>query len=600
MPDARSQDSVAQPPDRRKLIAVMYADMVGYSRLIGLDDAGTLNRLRLLRGNLIEPAIEEHGGRIVQTGGDSLLIVFDSIDGAVRCGLKVQRELPTHDDDHPPDQEIRFRVGINIGDAIADGTDLHGDSVNVAARLQAECPPGGICVSRSVRDHVHGRLNLDFEALGALNLKNIAYPVEAFVVRLDPDASSTKPATGIVRSTPDVVELPNQPSIAVLPFAGPNENSEQDYFGDGMAEEIITALSRISWLLVIAHDSSFTYRGQGIDVKQIGRELGVRYLLKGSVRRSASRVRISVQLIEATTGNHLWADRFDGSIEDVFALQDKVAISVAGVIEPTLQAAETVRSRARPTADLDAYDAYLRAFAMHLESATQNAQALDLLEQAIARDPRYGPALACAACCCMRLVWDGLSQDPTKDERKVADYARRALQVAGDDPVTIANAAIALAHIGDDISVMIALVDRALALNPSFARGWHVSSHLKLFAGEVEAAIRDAETALRLSPRSRVGPVLCVIGIAHFFNRHFDEAVPKLHLAVQEEPTHPLALRALAACYAHMGRLDEARKTVERLRSVTPMVVPTVVNWRNSGHRELYLSGLRLAAGEFD
>ena len=281
----------------------------------------------------------------------------------------------------------------------------------------------------------------------------------------------------------------------------------------------------------------------------------------------------------------------------MFDLQDQVAASVAGVIEPTLQAAETARSRTRPTSDLSAYDAYLRAFAMHLESAKQNAQALDLLEQAITRDPRYGPALALAAYCGVRLVWDGFSKNPEADARKADDYARRALQVAGDDPGTIANAALSLAHLGEDIDAMMALVDRALALNPSFARGWFASAHLRLFAGDTDLAIEHARKVLRLSPRGGVGHVFNLIGIAHFFNRRYDEAVQNLLLTIQEEPNHPMPHRALAACYVHMGRLDDAREIIERLCAITPLLVPHMVNWRKPEHRELYLSGLRLAAG---
>ena len=307
-----SANLIGRSPDRRKLIAVVYADMVGYSRLIGLDDVGTLERLRTLRRNLIDPAIESHDGRIVQTGGDSLLIVFDSIDGAVGCAVKVQEQVPIHDGDQPPDRAVRFRVGINIGDAIADGTDLHGDAVNVAARLQAECPPGGICVSRSVRDHVHGRLDLTFEELGPLSLKNIARPVEAFLIRLDAIASFPKSVEQpLVRGDHGALPLPDRPSIAVLAFTNMSRDPGQEDFSDGITEDIITELSRIRWLFVIARNSSFTYRGRAVDIKQVARELGVRYVLEGSVRRSDNRVRISAQLIDAQIGNHIWAERYD-------------------------------------------------------------------------------------------------------------------------------------------------------------------------------------------------------------------------------------------------------------------------------------------------
>jgi tetratricopeptide (TPR) repeat protein len=363
-----------------------------------------------------------------------------------------------------------------------------------------------------------------------------------------------------------------------------------------MVEEIITALSRIRWLFVIARNSSFTYKGQAVDVKQVGRELGVRYVLEGSVRKGGNRVRITGQLIDAATSTNLWADRFDGSLEDVFDLQDKVASSVVGVIEPALQAAEITRSANRPTSDLTAYDLYLRAYAMFWSSA-RVPEALHLLEQAIARDPRYGLALAWAAICCYRLLQDNRSTDPEAQRRRGIDFARRALDVAGDDPNILANAADALSYFGEDIGTLIALVDRALALNPNYARGWHVSGVVRLQAGQPDLAIEHGETALRLSPRARVGSTYFLIGSAHFLARRFDEAVPKLRLAIQENPTFAQPYRVLAACYAHMGRPD-AREIVERLRAITPVVIPDAVQFRNSEHRELLLSGLRLAVSE--
>ena len=407
------------------------------------------------------------------------------------------------------------------------------------------------------------------------------------------DAQDEKVVSGLAAHT-------DKPSLAVLPFNNLSGDPEQEYFADGMVEEIITALSRIRWLFVTARNSSFAYKGQNVDVKRVGRELGARYVLEGSVRKSANRVRITAQLIEASTGAHLWADHFDGPLEDVFELQDKVASSVAGVIEPALQEAETARSTGRPTEDLTAYDLYLRAHAVVWSSARQIPEALGLLEQAIARDPHYGPALAWAAFCCYRLLLDGRSDDPAADRLKGADFAQRALKIAGDDPEVIVNVALALSYFGEDIDAMIALVDRALALNPNFARGWHVGGILRLFAGYPNPAIEHAETALRLSPRARVGTSLSLIGQAHFLARRFDEAVPKLLLAIQDDPTFPAPYRYLAACYAHMGRLAEAQKTVQRLRAIGGVVMPDTRNLRNAEHRELYLSGLRLATGEED
>jgi TolB-like protein len=474
----------------RRLAAILAADVAGYSRLIGADEGGTLERLKSLRRELLDPKIAEHKGRLVKTTGDGLLVEFGSVVDALRCAVDVQREMTGHNAGVPPESRIEFRIGINVGDIVVEDGDIFGDGVNVAARLEALAEPGGICVSARVQEDAAGRLDLAFDDLGEQQLKNIARPIRAYRV-----ITSARPATLQVSTDPP---LPDKPSIAVLPFANMSGDPEQEYFVDGMVEEIITALSRIRWLFVIARNSSFTYKGLTVDVKQIGRELGVLYVLEGSVRKAGQRVRITGQLIDAQSGAHLWADRFDGSLEDVFELQDKIAVSVAGVIEPALQAAEMRRSAARPTADLTAYDLYLRA----------------------------------------------------------------------------------------------------LALNPSFARGWNVSGTLRLWAGQPDLAIEHVETSLRLSPRERMGTPLYNIGVAYFSKRRFDEAAAKLVLSIQADPGFPPSYRVLAACYAHMGRLDEARAIVARLRAIMPQIVPSVLPWRNPEDRELLLSGLRLAMGE--
>jgi TolB-like protein/Tfp pilus assembly protein PilF len=396
--------------------------------------------------------------------------------------------------------------------------------------------------------------------------------------------------------TPGLAIL-DRPSIAVLAFGNLTNDPEQEYFAHGVVEEIIAALFRIKWLAVVGA-SAFANREQPADAWQVGSELGVRYVLEGSVRKSQSYLRITAELIETATGAHLWADRFDGLLEDVFELQDRVARSVAGVIEPALQAAEIARSAARPTADLTAFDLYVRAITIALSSEMQMTQAIHLLEHAIERDPHYGPALAWAADCYGRLYMDGLSKDPESARRKGADLARRALEVAGDDASILANAALALARFGEDVGAMMALVDRALGLNPSFARGWYVSGALRLYAGHPDIAIEHVSVAQRLSPRARVGMALTVVGAAHFVTRRFDEALSKLLVAIREDPAYPEPHRYLAACYAHLGRLDEARAVVERVRATTSDVVNKPCVLRNAGHRELYLSGLRLAAGE--
>ncbi len=555
-------------PVERRLAAILAADVAGYSRLMGADEEGTLERLKALRLELLDPKIAEHHGRIVKTTGDGMLVEFASVVDAVRCAVAVQQAMPERNTGIAANDRIELRIGINLGDVIVEGDDLYGDGVNIAARIEALADPGGVFVANTVHDHVRDRLPFARDGI----------------------AAKTPPLPAL--------PLPDKPSIAVMPFANMSGDPEQEYFADGMVEEIITALSRIRWLFVIARNSSFTYKGQAVDVKQVGRELGVRYVLEGSVRKAGSRVRITAQLIEAATGAHLWADRFDGSLEDVFELQDKVAVSVAGVIEPALQAAETARSAGRPTDDLTAYDLYLRAYAMVLPSARQIPEALRLMEQAIARDPRYGPALAWAGFCCHRLFHDSQSKDPAADRRKGIDFARRALEVAGDDPGVLANAAQTLAYFGEDIGAAIALIDRALALNPNYARGWNISGVLRLWAGLPDVAISHAEASLRLSPRADVGVSLTLIDASHFYAQRFDEAVPRLRVAVEEYPGFPQPYRVLAACYAHMGRLEDARAIVERLRAINPVVVPDADYMRNSDHRELLLSGLRLVIGE--
>ena len=572
----------------RRLTAILAADVVGYSRLMGADEEGTHERLKGHRRELVDPKITEHHGRIVKTTGDGMLVEFTSVVDAVRCAVEVQRGMAERNNTVPADRRIEFRIGINIGDIIIEDEDIFGDGVNVAARLEALADPGGICVSRVVRDQVRDKLDFAFEDQGMQQVKNIARPVHVYRIAMTENAPAKAP-----------LSLPDKPSIAVLPFANMSGDPEQEYFADGMVEEIITALSQIRWLFVIARNSTFTYKGRAVDVKQVGRELGVRYVLEGSVRKAGTQVRITGQLIDALTDAHLWASRFDGSLEDIFELQDRVAVSVAGVIEPALQAAEIRRSAARPTTDLSAYDLYLRALAAFNQFARERVfEALGLLEQAIAIDRHYGPALSWAAICHLRLVRDGWAEEPETSRRKAMDLARQALQLAENDPGILANAAFVLAQFGEDIGAMIGLADRALALNPSFARGWYSSGILRIFAGQPDLAIEHVETSLRLSPRERMGAPLVAMGEAFFFKRRFDEAAGKLLLAIQDDPGFPLPYRFLAACYAHMGRLDEARATVARLRAISPLVIPGDLPFRNPEHRELLLSGLRLADGE--
>ena len=575
----------------RRLAAILAADVASYSRLMGADESGTLQALKAIRAELIDPTIAAHSGRLVKTTGDGLLVEFSSVIDALRCATEVQTSMAERNASVPAGKRIEFRIDVHQGDVVIENDDIFGDAVNIAARLEGLAEPGGICVSARVRGDAAGKLDLAFEDMGQQELKNIARPIRAYRVAMERRADAA--------DEPAPLPLPDKPSIAVLPFANMSGDPEQEYFADGMVEEITTALSRIRWLFVIARNSSFTYKGQAIDVKQVGRELGVRYVLEGSVRKAGGRVRITSQLIDALTGTHLWADRFDGSLEDVFELQDNVAITVAGVIEPTLQVAEAARSAQRPATDATAYDLYLRALAAFFPVTREGViTALKCIEQAVAIDPHYAPALAWTAVCHLRLISEGWVEQPEAHRAKAIDLAHQALQAGESDPGVLANAALVLAQFGEDIEVMTGLIDRALTLNPSFARGWFRSGLIRIYAGQHDLAIGHLETSMRLSPRERIGTPLQWIGMALFFKRQFAEAASKLLLSIQDNPGSPTPYRALVACYAHMGRLGEARATNAKLRSLTSLLMPTNLPYRRPEDRELLLSGLRLAAGE--
>jgi adenylate cyclase len=493
-----------QAQDRRRLVAVMHADIVGYSRLIGLDDVGTLKRVRKLRQDLIDPAIAEHGGRIVNTAGDALLIVFDSVDGAMRCAVAVQQQVPAYEADQPPDRRISFRIGINVGDVIPDGTDLHGDVVNVAARLQAACPPGNICVSRGAREHVHSRLDLAFEALGPLNLKNIAEPVEAFVLRSN--AADKSVERTLVHGTGEALPLPDKPSIAVLAFTNMSGDPEQEYFADGIVEDITAALSRAGWLFVIARNSSFAYKGKSPDVRVVGRELGVRYVLEGSVRKAANRVRITGQLVDAMSGAHVWAERYDRDLADVFAVQAEIAEAVAAAISPAVASAERQRARRKPPGNLNAWEAYQRGL-WHLcqVTADDNQAAQEFFRQAIELDPTLtggytglSEALDRAA-----IVWH--TRELAEAQRLAEEYARRAVSLDGNDAYAHVCLASALVWRGDRRGAR-EEAQRALALNPNEADAYGSLGCSFLYDGEPEkglSACRRTCAGTRLAQRRR-------------------------------------------------------------------------------------------------
>jgi TolB-like protein len=416
----------------RRLAAVVAADVAGYSRLMGADEEGTHAAVTALLRDLADPKIIEHRGRIVKTTGDGLLAEFPSVVDAVRCAVELQRETTLRNDGMAKERRVEFRIGINLGDIIIDEHDIYGDGVNVAARLEALAEPGTICVSRVVRDQVRDKVDFGFEDLGEQQVKNIARPVHVFRVRAAAPKVAVSPA----------LPLPDKPSIAVLPFVNLSGDPGQEYFADGMVEEIITALSRIRWLFVIARNSSFTYKGKAIDVKQVAHELGVRYVLEGSVRKAGRRVRITGQLIDAVTGAHIWADRFDGALDDIFDLQDRVASSVVGTIEPRLRLSEIERASRKPTESLGTYDLYLRALARFYRYTEEGfAESVVLLRQALALDPSYAPAAAMVGWCLMHQRTQGFGTVSDADVAEGVRLARQAVEAARDDPEVMWQAA---------------------------------------------------------------------------------------------------------------------------------------------------------------
>jgi TolB-like protein/class 3 adenylate cyclase len=583
----------------RRLAAILAADVAGYSRLMGKDEAGTLARLRGHRRELIDPEIAEHKGRIVKTTGDGILIEFPSVVEAVACAVAVQRGMAERNATTPEEQQIVFRVGVNLGDIIADEGDIHGDGVNVAARLEGIAEPGGICISGMVHDQVRDRLNISFDDLGEQVLKNIARAVRVYRVRLG-TAESTAKAT--LTQTGPVLALPNKPSIAVLPFANMSGDPDQEYFADGMVKEITTALSRIRWLFVIARNSSFTYKGQAIDVKQVGRELGVLYVLEGSVRKAGGRVRITAQLIDTTTGAYVWANRFDGALDDIFELQDQVASSVAGAIEPKLRQSEIERASRHPTVNLTAYDLYLRALAQSYRFTEEGfAEAVLLARRALAIDPSYAPAAALVGWCRSFQGVQGWGPVSHDDVAEACRLARQALEAERDDAQTISQAAYTLFFLADEAAMAAAALDRALALNPNAAHAWMMRGNIHALRNQPEAAIDAIERARRLSPFDPYTWFYAgIIAIAHLAARRFEQAIEWADRALHDQPRTVAVMRVKAIALAHLGHLEEARAELSRLLAVQPGL--TIASYRAISARSaapeyfnLAVTGLRLA-----
>ena len=576
---------------QRRLAAILAVDVVGYSRLMGRDEAGTLLALKSLRQDALQPLLVKHGGRIVKLMGDGVLVEFASAVDAVQCAVELQAAMATANSDVPEDSRILLRVGINLGDMIVEGDDLYGDGVNIAARLEALAEPGGVVVSRTVFDHVRGKVRLAFDDLGEQQLKNIAEPVRIYRLRPNGEGAIAQPA----------LALPDRPSIAVLPFQNMSGEPGQEYFADGVVEEIITALSRFRGLFVIARNSSFTYKGRAVEVKQVGRELGVRYVLEGSVRKAGERLRITGQLIDASTGMHLWADRFDGGLAEIFELQDRVATSVVSAIAPRLEEAEIARARRKPTADLSAYDYYLRGMAaMHLWTREGNEEALLHFRRAVELDPGFASAYGMAARCYAQRKAGNWMVDRVRDVAEAERMARRAVELGKEDALALATAGIALAYVVGDLDAAAAIVDQALTLNPNLAWAWAFGGFVKAWLGEPEAVVERVTRAMRLSPRDpQLFNMQTAMAHAHFLAGRYVEALSWAEAAVRGNPNFAFVNGVVAANAALAGRPEVAEKAVARLRQLQPQLrvsdLMEIFPFRQAEHRNKWIEGLLLA-----
>jgi TolB-like protein/class 3 adenylate cyclase len=548
----------------RRLAAVLAADVAGYSRLMGTNEVGTLAALKTIRREIVDPAIAEHKGRIVKTTGDGILVEFGSAVDAVTCAMGVQAKMAESAVDET--SRITFRIGINIGDIIIDGDDIFGDGVNVAARVENECEPGGVYLSGSAFEQVRGKTEFAFEDLGERALKNIERPVRLYAVR------PAKRSTRVPSSEPKKLPLlPDKPSIAVLPFQNISGDPEQEYFADGMVEEIITALSRFKSLFVIARNSSFTYKGKAIDIKQVGRELGVRYVLEGSVRKSGGRVRITGQLIEAGTGGHLWADKFDGELKEIFELQDRITASVVSVIAPKIQQSEIERARSKPTDYLDSYDFFLRGVAAYADrSKWGKAELRDCFIKACDRDPGYAAAQIMLAYCTVAKQ-SALGVPVSVEERMEAiRIAESACALANDDPFVLCRAAHIFVYLGRDYDRAEAMIEEAVSLNPNDAAAWGIRGWISLICVQPARAIESFERRLQLSPLDpgRTS-VWNGISFAHFLLGQYDQgrtiAAKALAVGADAHTLSALIMNDIGA-----GHLDEARATAARLLLLRP------------------------------
>jgi adenylate cyclase len=574
---------------QRRLAAILAADVVGYSRLVRSDEAGTLEALRAHRKDLIEPQVAHHGGRIVKLLGDGLLAEFPSAVHAVMCAIEVQQALADRNAGLPESSRIAYRIGINIGDIVVEDHDILGDGVNVAARLQELAPPAGICIAGNVHDELAGKLDIPFEGLGERRLKNIAKPIRAWLIGPGPIAAG--PAQGDAA-------LPDRPSIVVLPFVNLSGDPEQDYLADGITEDIITALARLSWLFVIARNSAFVYRGKATDVRQVARELGVRYVLEGSVRMAGRRMRVTGQLIDAETRKHIWAERYDRVPEDLFAVQDDITERVVAAVEPHLYAEEGYRASNKQPESIDAWGLVVRALQLINRIERQrNEEAQTLLRAAIALEPRYARAHALLSWAIWWATFLSWYPDRNGGWRQAAAHAQDALALDPGDPWARMISGLGFSTAGQHDRALGEL-RTALKLNPSFALGHMAFGWALLRAGRFDEAIAETGQALSLSPLDSFSGLYTTIhGLALLGAQRFEEALPFLRSSVAAFAEYVGHYNTLISCCGHLGLLEEAREYLAVRNRMDPPLRLAVLreNLSRFAHCDIFVEGLAKA-----
>lgn len=592
---------MSDPTPRRKLAAILAADVAGFSRMMGESEDRTLRTLHACRA-IIDESIATNHGRIFNTAGDSVVAEFASPVDAVVAAVEFQKILKDRNLSCKPEDQMQFRVGLNLGDVIVEGENLYGEGINIAARLESISAAGGICVAHNVFSEVRKKLDgIGFSHRGSQTLKNIDEPIDVYDIKPDqtPERDTGTPKS--LKPPRQELALPDKPSIAVLAFQNLSGEAEQEYFADGMAEDIITGLARIKWLFVIARNSSFVYKGKAVDIKQVGRELGVRYVLEGSVRRAGSRLRITGQLIEAETGTHLWAERYDGAFEELFDLQDKITDSVIGILEPSILQAEIDRARRKHPENLDAYDLFLQAQPYFASITPEKAdKAITLLAKSLELDPNFGPAHAFMAWAYEIKAMRG-SRSPADVEAGLR-HARAALIHGNDDATALSHAALVIALLGHDLSSAFGAITRALAINESSASALYWGALIYNLAGEFKVAEEHAKRALRLSPFDPVAYVAhLALGCVCMQTGDFAQAAACFAQALQANPRMSDIHAYYAASLALDGRLDLARESARKLLELEPgfrigtSVFAGMAKFAGGAVVEPFVKGLRLS-----